>query len=323
MLTESELLREAAESGFRPEILEKVVRLTELLETLRSHPFLKTRIALKGGTALNLFVLDLPRLSVDVDLNYVGSANVEGMNRERPRVEQAIQAVCGRLGITVRRVPTGHAGGKWRLSYGGGPRGPGTLELDVNFLLRTPLWPVASADSHTIGRFSASAVPVLDLHELAAGKMAALFGRKASRDLFDVRELLRLDGLDHLRLRMGFVVYGGSSRLDWRTLSLDMIGTTPEDVARQLVPLLRSDLAPTKMDLESWTGRLVEECRDLLGSVMPLEENEIQFLTRLNDDGEIVPDLITEDEEERRIISIHPGLLWKALNVREHTGHGP
>ena len=69
MLTEAELLREAAESGFRAEILEKVFRLTELLETLRSHPFLKTRIALKGGTALNLFVFDLPRLSVDVDLN--------------------------------------------------------------------------------------------------------------------------------------------------------------------------------------------------------------------------------------------------------------
>jgi hypothetical protein len=171
MLTEAELLREAADSGFRAEILEKVFRLTELLETLRSHPFLKTRIALKGGTALNLFVFDLPRLSVDVDLNYVGSADVEGMNRERPSVEQAIQAVCGRLGIAVRRTPSGHAGGKWRLTYGG-VRGTGTLELDVNFLLRTPLWPVASADSHTVGSFSASAVPVLDPHELAAGKLA-------------------------------------------------------------------------------------------------------------------------------------------------------
>lgn len=322
MLTESELLGEAAESGFRPEVLEKVVRLTELLETLRSHPFLKTRMALKGGTALNLFVFDLPRLSVDVDINYVGSADVEGMERERPGVEQAIQAVCGRLGITVRRVPSGHAGGKWRLSYGG-VRGPGTLELDVNFLLRTPLWPVAAADSHTVGRFSASAVPVLDLHELAAGKLAALFGRNASRDLFDVRELLCLDGLDRRRLRTGFVVYGGSNRLDWRDLSLDMIGTTPEDVARQLVPMLRADLAPTRTDLKSWTGRLMEECRDLLAAVLPLEESEIEFLTRLNESGEIVPDLITEDEEERRIISIHPGLLWKALNVRRHTGQEP
>jgi predicted nucleotidyltransferase component of viral defense system len=322
MLTESELLREAAESGFRSEILEKVVRLMELLDTLRSHPFLKTRIALKGGTALNLFVLDLPRLSVDVDLNYVGSADVEGMKRERPKVEQAVQAVCGRLGITVRRVPSEHAGGEWRLSYGG-VRGPGTLELDVNFLLRMPLWPVASADSHTVGRVSASAVPILDLHELAAGKLAALFGRKASRDLFDVRELLRLDGLDHQRLRTGFVVYGGSSRLDRRTLSLETIGTTPEEVDRQLVPMLRGDLAPGRTDLERWAGQLVAECRDLLSTVMPLEGNEIEFLTRLNDRGEIVPELITDDQEERRIIASHPGLLWKALNVREHTGQGP
>lgn len=322
MLTEAELLREAAESGFRAEILEKIIRLIELLETLRSHPFLKTRIALKGGTALNLFVFDLPRLSVDVDLNYVGSADVEGMKQDRPKVEQAIQAVCGRLGITVRRVPSGHAGGKWRLSYGG-VRGPGTLELDVNFLLRTPLWPVAPADSHTVGRLSASAVPVLDLHELAAGKLAALFGRNASRDLFDVRELLRLDGMDHQRLRTGFVVYGGSNRLDWRTLSLDTIGITPEDVDRHLVPMLRGDLAPGQKELERWTGHLVAECQDLLRAVLPLEENETEFLTRLNDSGEIVPELITENPEERRIIASHPGLLWKALNVRKQTGREP
>jgi hypothetical protein len=45
---------------------EKVQRLLELLVSLRSHPFLKERIALKGGTALNLFVFRLPRLSVDI-----------------------------------------------------------------------------------------------------------------------------------------------------------------------------------------------------------------------------------------------------------------
>ena len=54
-----------------------------------------------------------------------------------------------------------------------------------------------------------------------------------------------------------------------------------------------------------------------------MEKNEIEFLTWLNEGGEIVPDLITDDEEERRIISIHPGLLWKALNVRRHGGQEP
>lgn len=45
MLNQADLQREAATSGFRPEALEKVIRLFELLEGLRSHPFLKTRIA--------------------------------------------------------------------------------------------------------------------------------------------------------------------------------------------------------------------------------------------------------------------------------------
>ncbi len=46
MITEAELMREAALTGFRTEVLEKVIRLLELLETLRMHPFLKPRIAL-------------------------------------------------------------------------------------------------------------------------------------------------------------------------------------------------------------------------------------------------------------------------------------
>jgi len=56
------LLVEAEATGFRAEILEKAIHLIHLLEGFRSHPFLKDRLALKGGTALNLFVFDLPRL---------------------------------------------------------------------------------------------------------------------------------------------------------------------------------------------------------------------------------------------------------------------
>ncbi len=319
MLTETELLREAASSGFRADVLEKAIRLMEFLEALRSHPYLKTRVALKGGTALNLFVFDVPRLSVDVDLNYVGAAEVDAMVQERPKVEQAIEAVCGRLGIGVRRIPSEHAGGKWRLSYAG-VRGPGTLELDVNFLLRVPLWSPTPVDSRSLANHTATKVPVLDLHELAAGKLAALFGRQASRDVFDARELLRRAGLDRRRLRLGFVVYGGSNRLDWRTLSVDMAGTNPKEVDRQLVPMLRGGLAPGRTELEAWTLRLVAECRDLLRAVLPLEEHELAFLTRLNDGGEIVPQLLTDDPTEQRIISSQPGLLWKALNVRKHLG---
>lgn len=68
-ISRERLLAEAEATGFRAEILEKVIHLFGLLEGFRSHPFLKDRLALKGGTALNLFFFDLPRLSVDIDLN--------------------------------------------------------------------------------------------------------------------------------------------------------------------------------------------------------------------------------------------------------------
>ncbi len=82
------------DTGFRAEILEKVIHLLHLLQTINSHPFLKGKLLLKGGTALNLFLFDVPRLSVDIDLNYIGSLSKENMAKERPKLEQALLDVC-------------------------------------------------------------------------------------------------------------------------------------------------------------------------------------------------------------------------------------
>lgn len=79
-----------------------------------------------GGTALNLFNFDVPRLSIDIDLNYVVAADRETMLAKRPKVDQAVQAVCSREGLEVRRVPSDNAGGKWRLTYAGANGSPGS-----------------------------------------------------------------------------------------------------------------------------------------------------------------------------------------------------
>jgi predicted nucleotidyltransferase component of viral defense system len=320
MLSPAELQREAAATGFQTEALERVIRLLELLDGFRRHPFLKSRVVLKGGTALNLFVLEIPRLSVDIDLNYIGAVARDEMLAERPMVEQAIEAVCGRLGVQVKRVPGEHAGGKWRLSYTGVGGRSGTLEVDVNFLLRTPLWPPVMTDSMRIGTFGISGVPVLDVHELAAGKLAALFGRTASRDIFDTRELLATEAFSEERLRLGFVVYGGVNRRDWREVTIDDVQVDPGDVDRRLLPLLRGGVGPTRAELIEWSRRLVAECREYLSAVLPLRAGEMEFLEHLNDRGEIVPELLTTNAPMQQLLRDHPGLRWKALNVRKHRG---
>ena len=77
------------------------VDTVRLLLEVAPHVFRANTLVLKGGTALNLFWFDVPRLSVDIDLNYVGQVEREAMLAERPQIETAVQAVCSHDGLTI------------------------------------------------------------------------------------------------------------------------------------------------------------------------------------------------------------------------------
>jgi len=315
-LSRERLRREATTTGFRAEILEKVAQLLELLDGFNRHPYLKGRLALKGGTALNLFVFEVPRLSIDIDLNYLGQRDREAMLAERPEVERALEAACGRAGMAVDRAPDAHAGGKWRLRYESADGQGASLELDVNYMLRVPLWDPAPAVAKPVGALPTPAFPVLDIHELAAGKLAALLSRRASRDLFDAHHLLLHGDLNPQRLRIAFVLYGAMNRKDWRTVSAGEIAFEPRELRNELIPTLRPDALGDATNVIAWARSLNDECRDALRVVLPFAEAEIEFLDRLLDHGEIVPGLLTNDPALGERIAAQPMLAWKALNVR-------
>ena len=195
MRISAEQLAAAAEAtGFRADMLERVAQLLGLLDAMQRHPFLRGKLALKGGTALNLFVFDLPRLSVDIDLNYVGAESREAMLDERPRLEEALRAVFGREDLTGRLLTSEHTGGKWTLRYPTASGQTGRIDVDINYMYRVPLWPITAMDSHRVGPWRATGVPVVDVHELAAGKLAALLSRHRARDLFDSRLVFSIGG---------------------------------------------------------------------------------------------------------------------------------
>lgn len=311
---------ESEATGFRPEVLEKVAHLLSLLGTIQSHPFLRRKLVLKGGTALNLFIFDVPRLSVDIDLNYVGAEDREAMLAERPKIEQAVQAVFAREGFTVRRMPEAHAGGKWALRYESALGRGGNLEVDINFMFRVPLWPVTTYDSQPVGAWQAGEIPVLDHHELAAGKLAALLARTQARDLFDSVHVLRMDNLDPHRLRLGFIVYGAMNRKDWRTVSTGDVNLDAAEMARQLIPTLRVNVVNIYAKPVEYAARLVKECQEGLSAVLPFNDAERAFLDLLLDRGVIDPTILTSDASLQRRIGAQPLLQWKALNVRLHKG---
>jgi hypothetical protein len=116
------------------------------------------------------------------------------------------------------------------------------------------------------------------------------------------------------------VVYGGINRKDWRYIAIDDVQADPDEIDRMLLPMLRADLVPSKDKVRAWTQALVDDCRERLSAVLPLAPHEVEFLDRLNDRGEVVPELLTADSDIRAIIREHPGLKWKSLNVKKHRG---
>jgi hypothetical protein len=160
-------------------------------------------------------------------------------------------------------------------------------------------------------------IPLLDRHELAAGKVAALLARSASRDLYDAHRLFTECQFDRDRLRVAFVIYGAINRRDWRTVSLDDVKVTPAEVRSQLIPTLRRNAIAGVEETDAWVARLAAECREGVAALLPLTGAEREFLDRLLDHGEVEPTLLTGDADLADRIRRHPGLEWKAQNVRQ------
>lgn len=311
-LSAASLTRLAEKTGFRTEFLEKVDRLTELLQALFNDPFLAERLALKGGTALNLFHFELPRLSVDIDLNYIGAISRDAMMADRPELEQRIRAIAGRQNLTLARAPASHAGSKWTFRYASALGGGGSLEVDLNYLYRQPLWPIERLDSHALGPIRARDISVLDIHELAGGKLAALFSRTAARDLFDADHLLTIMHTDRDRLRQAFVLYGAMNSRDWRTITRDDIEVNPRDARRHLFPLLVQRRLTRPKEQDALLARMIVEVREALSDLMPLSPGEYEFLTQLRDRGSIRPNLLGLNPEQVTNLIEHPALQWRA-----------
>lgn len=182
---------------------ERYVGQVQLL--LRTIPEIarEEMFALKGGTAINLFVRDLPRLSVDIDLVYLPVADRgtslgavrEGLARIADQLEE-------RLGLTVARqlIPDGK-----RLIVS---NQESSIKVEVSPVLRGTVFEpgLRRVTSAVEERFGFAEMQVVSMADLYAGKIAAALDRQHPRDLFDVHFLLESDGIDEDLFR-AFLVY--------------------------------------------------------------------------------------------------------------------
>lgn len=87
----TEIGRVAKQYGFVRDTFEKVLRLKEILRFFNEEEYLRAHLLLKGGTAINLTVFNLPRLSVDIDMDYMPNDTKEDMLEARDKITTIIK----------------------------------------------------------------------------------------------------------------------------------------------------------------------------------------------------------------------------------------
>ncbi len=177
-----------------------------LLTQVAPLVFADGTFALKGGTAINLFIRDMPRLSVDLDLVFPDHRLPR--DEALARINEAVRLSAERLkarGFQTHLLATADAGETKVLVRRAGIE----VKVEVNFVMRGTVYPVRTMALTPLARDTLLAdleIPVVSLEDVYAGKLVAAMDRQHPRDLFDVMQLFANEGVT-TSIRRAFVVY--------------------------------------------------------------------------------------------------------------------
>ena len=168
--------------------------------------FVNDQFGLKGGTAINLFLRDMPRLSVDLDV--VFTDHTVGRREAISQINTAVRDAADRL--RARRfevyVPEAGGDGETKLMV---RSGAAEVKVEINTVMRGTVHRVRRANLTPLARDTLLAdieIPVLASEDVYGGKIVAALDRQHPRDLFDVMELFKHEGITP-GIRRSFVVY--------------------------------------------------------------------------------------------------------------------
>ena len=191
-------------------MLDRYVAQVRLLLSVLPDIAAETVFALKGGTAINLFYRDMPRLSVDVDLTYLPVADrqssLEDMDDAFSRIVAAITERNPR--VKARRI-AGGGDNDTRIMVSDGSA---QIKIETSPVTRGAVYPARTmvASETVTEQFGFVETNVLAFEDLYGGKLHAALDRQHPRDLFDVKLLYENEGLTDGLFRV-FMVYVASS----------------------------------------------------------------------------------------------------------------
>lgn len=287
---------------------EQYKRQVDLL--VRTLPYIARyeAFALKGGTAINLFYRDMPRLSVDIDLTYLP---IEDRETTLKNIDMTLDSICDDILRNLRNVSV-------QRIAGGGNNDTRVLVRLGNTEIKIETSPVARGTVHPPERRRVSAsveeafgfaeMQVVSFEDLFGGKLHAAVDRQHPRDLFDVKLLYENEGLTDGLFRT-FLIYVASS------------GRPPHELIKpSLVALEKAfvkefeGMTTTAVHLDELKVAREQLTTDILAK---LDDNAMRFLLSLHD---AEPDFNAIALPEAAEL---PAVRWKLLNLEKLREQNP
>lgn len=306
-----QIQRIASEHSYTATNVEKVIRLCLILEGLNSLEEFAGKLLLKGGTAINLIAFDkLPRLSVDLDFDFAYNLSKEETDIQREKINKALSAYSEDMGYHITDRSSFVLDSK-SLLYTTTTGSVDKIKLDINYHSRCHVYPAVYSNVSVPFDIDNKLIQVahLNIIELFAGKIKALFERCKPRDIFDIFSLAQsglLSGKkekDALRKCVVFYsVLGNADKPGLLKQDLNDIRKMPfQALKTQLLPMLHTKLGHFDKD------QLFELTINYLKDLMKLEEMEMKFIEHFFS-GNFRPELLF-DEPTSSNLTTHPVVL--------------
>ena len=303
-----ELDARAREFGFNRDTFEKVLRLKTILEFLNTEEYMREHLLLKGGTAINLTVFNLPRLSVDIDMDFIPNLTREETENERERLTEILKGYMSEQGYSLSNASRfSHSLDAFHYNYVNAAGNKDMIKIEINYSLRTHV--LRSEDRVFVTDAFGEPIKVRTVAamEIFAAKTNALISRAAARDLYDFCNMadMKLFSSEEDMFRKCIIFYATISAIevnkDFDTSVIDSL----------VFSKIKSDLFPVlavkdKFDLE---GKK-QQAKEYIASLMKLTEAEIEYMERFIE-KEYKPELLFENAEIIERLRDHPMALWK------------
>ena len=304
----AELGRMAIESGFVRDTFEKVLRLKEILRFLNEDEFLREHLLLKGGTAINFTVFNLPRLSVDIDMDYTPNDTREDMLECREKIKNVIKEYMESEGYLLSDASRfSHSLDAFHYNYQNAGGNRDMIKIELNYSLRAHIFePVYR--SILPGAFDDGLkIRMVNPMEIFAAKGNALITRAASRDLYDWFNMMSEGLFEEQRdlFRKCFVFY--------MTISADTLNKSFDTSAIDTLDFnkIRRDLFPVLNKKDNFQlDERKKLSKQYIENLMILTVEEQEYLDNF-EKKKYIPELLFDDVDIVKRIKNHPMALWK------------